>query len=369
MAKANNDTQELLSTEEVEPIVASGGVPQMVRRAAMPVIALTVGLVAGGFAHTFTEQGRLRPPVKPVASAVELKYSANMSGLEMKTRAAVNTALPVPYEGWCGKPGQTAIRCQYPGTCCLGSKGNLCGGPESICAEGNAGVIVCAAGGQGCINDAGASYCCAQGNLCSQNLCQAGPGECFPGEASVTVKNVGAVPLQSLHSGDHVLVKSGDYEPVLGFLHVTGTNEVSNFLSVKHSNGQLRVSPYHVVFTENGDKLATDLVVGDKLLVAENSGVVAREVISVMQSTGSSGMFAPMTPSGTVVVDGVVASNYASYARVWFPHSALHAVFFPVRAFHALGLAPSMEKGTAEGLHPYAASVWHLVGPLATKVF
>merc|ERR1719262_1557751 len=240
-----NDNQELLSTEEGQPILVGDSVPQVTRRAVLPVIALTVGLVAGGVAHSFTEQGRLRPPVKPVASAVELKYSANMSGVQMKTRAAVNTALPVPFEGWCGKPGQTAIRCQYPGTCCLGSKGNLCGGPESICAEGNAGVVVCAAGGQGCINDEGASYCCAQGNLCSQNVCQAGPGECFPGEASVTVKGVGAVPMQSLRSGDEVLGKAGSFEPVLGFLHVTGVNEASNFLSVMHSNGQLRVSPHH----------------------------------------------------------------------------------------------------------------------------
>jgi len=160
---------ELLSTEEGQPIVVGDSVPQMARRAVMPLLALTVGLVAGGVAHSFTEQGRMRPPVKPLASALEVKYSANMSGLQMKTKAAVNSAVPVPYEGWCGKPGQTAIRCQYPGVCCLGSKGNLCGGPESLCFEGNGGVIVCAAGGTGCINDAGASYCCAAGNMCSRN--------------------------------------------------------------------------------------------------------------------------------------------------------------------------------------------------------
>lgn len=230
-------------------------------------------------------------------------------------------------------------------------------------------MVVCAAGGQGCINDAGASYCCAAGNLCSQNVCLAAPGQCFPGESMVTVKGVGAIPMQSLRSGDQVLSKTGAFEPVLGFLHVTGANEVSNFLSVKHSSGQLRVSPHHVVFVENGDKLAIDLVAGDKLYVAEESGVVAREVLSVTQSSGRSGMFAPMTPSGTVVVDGVAASNYASYAHVWFPHCALHSVFFPVRAFHALGLGSSSDIGTTESLHPYAAAVWHLVGPVATKIF
>merc|ERR1712151_738977 len=102
-------------------------------------------------------------------------------------------------------------------------------------------------------------------------------------------------------------------------------------------------------------------------------GVVAREVTSVTQSTGRSGMFAPLTPSGTVVVDDVMASNYASYAHVSFPHCALHAVFFPVRTFHSLGFASllgfSLGAGATESLHPYAASIWHFVGPAATKVF
>merc|ERR1712203_442198 len=120
------------------------------------------------------------------------------------------------------------------------------------------------------------------------------------------------------------LVKSGAFEPVLGFLHVTGEHEVSNFLTVQHSHGEFRVSPHHVVFVETGDKLAADLTTGDKVLVSENSGVVAREVLIMKQSSGNSGMFAPLTPSGTVVVDNVAASNYASYAHVPFPHSALH---------------------------------------------
>jgi len=187
----------------------------------------------------------------------------------------------------------------------------------------------------------------------------------------VTVKGVGAAPMQSLRSGDEVLGKTGAFEPVLGFLHVTATNDASKFLSVKHSNGQLRVSPHHVVFVEGGDKLAVDLVAGDRLLVAEQSGAVPREVVSVTQASGSSGMFAPMTPSGTIVVDNVVASNYASYAHTWFPHCALHTVFFPVRAFHALGFSslPGTSSAMTESLHPYAALIWRSVGPFATKVF
>lgn len=200
---------------------------------------------------------------------------------------------------------------------------------------------------------------------------------CFPGTASVTVKGVGEVPLKDLRSGEHVLVKSGKFEPVLGFLHATEAGSFSKFLTVEHSHGRFDVSPYHVVFVDNTDKLAMDLVPGDKLLLPDNAGGAQREILSVVWNAGRTGMFAPLTPSGTVVVDGIVASNYASYAHVTFPHSAFHGAFFPVRAWHALGLAsvfgdlfgsPSTPP-TTESLHPYASALWTLVGPMATKIF
>jgi hypothetical protein len=176
--------------------------------------------------------------------------------------------------------------------------------------------------------------------------------------------------MKHLKSGDEVLVKNGAFERVLGFLHVTGKDDSSNFLTVKHSHGVLRVSAHHVVFVEGGDKLAVDLSLGDKVLVSEAAGLVPREVLSVVESSGRSGMFAPLTQSGTVVVDGVAASNYASPSHISFPHSGFHAIFFPVRAFHALGLANLFSKDmeSAEHLHPYAAAVWHFVGPVATAV-
>merc|ERR1712232_1176015 len=107
------------------------------------------------------------------------------------------------------------------------------------------------------------------------------------------------------------------------------------------------------------------------VLVMQDSTVVPCKVLSVVQSSGRSGMFAPLTASGTVVVDGVAASNYASYAHVAFPHNALHATFSPVRAFHALDLASLFPKraDAPEHLHPYAAAVWQIVGPMAKKIF
>ena len=48
-------------------------------------------------------------------------------------------------------------------------------------------------------------------------------------------------------------------------------------------------------------------------------------------------MFAPLTSSGTIVVDGVLASNYAgSSATLSSPHGAAHGIAFPLRVYHKL---------------------------------
>merc|ERR1712048_1279518 len=122
------------------------------------------------------------------------------------------------------------------------------------------------------------------------------------------------------------------------------------------------VSPNHIVFLADGtDKLAANLLVGDELLVAQGSGKVS----SIKSAIGNEGMYAPLTASGTIVVDGAVASNYATHSSLtWIPHTAIHAAFFPLRLYHALGLhslyvankradVPSLEAFV--GKHPFVS--------------
>merc|ERR1719436_738055 len=167
--------------------------------------------------------------------------------------------------------------------------------------------------------------------------------------------------MKYLRVDDLVLAQGGLYERVLGFLHVDGLNTATKFLSVMHADGQFRLSANHVVFVEGGDKVAADLETGDKLFVLGTSGVVSKEVVvKITEEVGLDGMFAPLTSSGTIVVDNVVASNYASYSEhVALPHSAIHAAFFPVRVFHLLGLSSFLHSDgktiSSETMHPYAA--------------
>lgn len=161
----------------------------------------------------------------------------------------------------------------------------------------------------------------------------------------------GSVQLKDLSSGDEVLVERTQgqlvYEPVLGFLHaVSGKASTGqHYVTVRHSTGDLRVSASHIVFVvdEDGvsraDKFAADLEVGDQLLAVISSidTIVPSKVLAIRHDAGNDGMYAPLTPTGTLVVDGVVASNYAAPPiSVPLAHSTAHAVLFPVRLYNKL---------------------------------
>ena len=72
------------------------------------------------------------------------------------------------------------------------------------------------------------------------------------------------------------------------------------------------LSASHVVFASNTTKYAGDLVPGDTLLHWD--GVQMKEMeITEIKTRQVSGFWAPLTRSGTLLVDGFLMSCYASY--------------------------------------------------------
>jgi len=220
----------------------------------------------------------------------------------------------------------------------------------------------------GCTTD---SFC-----VSSKCFCPSNPG-CFPGDATVQVQGRGEVKMSSLREGEHVLVRksanSVAFEPVIGFLHsIPANGQADSVLAVVHSRGQVRLSPNHLLFVRDGDshedKLASDVTEGDELLFVDTVETAVPEfsrVLSIREEIGTLGMYAPLTYSGNIVVDGVVASNYASYSSsAWVPHGLFHVLFAPLRAFHALGLGGKASRSDVEDMHPYVewlAAVHHQV--------
>jgi len=214
------------------------------------------------------------------------------------------------------------------------------------------------------------------------------PAQCFPGEAMVEVLGRGATPMANLRLGDQVLtskkVQEGaqlEYEPVLAWIHIAkGTEAI--FTTIRHERGILRASPGHLVFlaTASGfhvDVPAGNVRKGDVLLASTESGLVASKILSVDHDSVSLGMYAPLTHSGTIVVDGVLASIYATPSLdVRLPHWLAHTGLFPVRAFHSLGFAKvsalvrtalfgetdqleATKPEVVDAMHPYFSALYH----------
>merc|ERR1711936_923420 len=131
--------------------------------------------------------------------------------------------------------------------------------------------------------------------------------------------------LDELRQGDSVLVSGDTFEPVLGWLAVSHEQDLE-FLTL-HTNlsRSLRLTGSHVVFTEKAGrpttKYAADIGVGE-VLYHQASG--QRAAVTKISSETSTGYFAPLTASGTIVVDGFLASCYASY-----PHQLAHLALAP----------------------------------------
>eukprot|EP00929_Paragymnodinium_shiwhaense_P059439 TRINITY_DN2976_c0_g1_i16.p4 TRINITY_DN2976_c0_g1~~TRINITY_DN2976_c0_g1_i16.p4 ORF type:complete len:173 (+),score=22.86 TRINITY_DN2976_c0_g1_i16:1198-1716(+) len=156
-------------------------------------------------------------------------------------------------------------------------------------------------------------------------------------------------------------------ERVMGFIHQSGTTNgaVSKFVSVEHAHGEFRATSNHLVtsLTTGDTKSAEDKVVGalrvgDIISIASSAGPVAAPVIAVRADATQHALVAPLTSSGTLLVDQLVASAYASAGGVSLQHSAMHAAFYLLRVPAHLRLG-----SWAMALLPFTR-IGHTNGPL-----
>eukprot|EP00929_Paragymnodinium_shiwhaense_P020832 TRINITY_DN1375_c0_g1_i1.p1 TRINITY_DN1375_c0_g1~~TRINITY_DN1375_c0_g1_i1.p1 ORF type:complete len:418 (+),score=56.63 TRINITY_DN1375_c0_g1_i1:83-1255(+) len=151
------------------------------------------------------------------------------------------------------------------------------------------------------------------------------PPVCFGAESSVQVAGLASPQaLSDLRAGDHVLA-NGAFTAVLGFLHDFAQN--GEVVVVEHARGELRASGNHIVFVDGQDKEVRSVKIGDTLRLFDGS----LSPVVALRHDATSGLRAPLTASGLIDVDGIVASNYANGQGVEVPHAAMHAAFSLVR--------------------------------------
>lgn len=185
---------------------------------------------------------------------------------------------------------------------------------------------------------------------------------CFSSDSTVKLQNGVDLQVRNLKVGDFVQVmtqqgKTGfsevvmfaDYKPEIpNALHV--------LIETKKPAKKITLTPSHLIFTSNStgtrlhSKHAGSVLPGDFLLVSSGDGLVPSQVkrVSLVKRTG---MVAPVTMEGNVIVDGVLSSCYAMITD----HEIAHMVFGPLRLLH--NYTPSSwstgRMNVQQGMHWY----------------
>jgi len=132
----------------------------------------------------------------------------------------------------------------------------------------------------------------------------------------------------------------GTYSKVYGFGHYSPEQNTS-FLQIKTKSSQIEITSNHLIYMHNDEKgvhpvPAGDVKVGDLLVSLEEGSSIEVQSIQKVQRNGA---YTPLTASGDLVVNGLVASNYVM--SDWLDgkisgqvlHWTLHGANQPYRLF------------------------------------
>ena len=200
-------------------------------------------------------------------------------------------------------------------------------------------------------------------------------GGCFSANSTVMTSDGLRVKLSELKVGDSVLSvnsASGELEfsPIILFLD-RDPNEARQFFSVQTESGHsLTLTPTHLIYTsseaDNPETLkavyAKDIREGDFVLVHDGLARLKAVRVTDVEMRVHTGVFAPLTEAGNLVVDNVVASCYA----VIDSQTLAHAAFAPVRwwSYVSGSTATSALSSSANeidsGIHWYARALYSL---------
>lgn len=156
-------------------------------------------------------------------------------------------------------------------------------------------------------------------------------GGCYPGSATIVDIHFQPRKMESLKVGDVVQVVSDKeihYEPVITFIH--RQSEVTHeFLEITTLHGRkiLKITEDHLVFVEKGEQAAAiparDVIIGDTLYVRDDHNVVKKDEVQNIRFVWEKGVYAPVTLSGTILVNDVHTSCYFDVLSHEWSHWAM----------------------------------------------
>jgi len=142
------------------------------------------------------------------------------------------------------------------------------------------------------------------------------PIQCFSGRTQVKVEGRGYVGMGNLKIGDSVLVRNNKYEPVYSFGHKHNSAETEYIQIFTDSSHQpIEISRDHMIFLEGLRSVpASSVEVGDNLIRdgGDPYAPLLAKVVSIKTAVRT-GSYAPFTESGTIVVNGILASCFVAF--------------------------------------------------------
>lgn len=159
-------------------------------------------------------------------------------------------------------------------------------------------------------------------------------GSCF-GDDGIVTNALTQQPMQMRDVGLHDRLVTTVPDDEVWFMH-SSSKPTDTTRLVTSTGSAIELTPAHMIMTSTGMKQAGEVQVGDSLVkqTGELSEVVRKEA-------GKVSVTAPITMSGTIVVDGVVASCYA-YGN----HQVMHTALAPFRLLYSL--SPEMAMFIAQ---------------------
>ena len=155
---------------------------------------------------------------------------------------------------------------------------------------------------------------------------------CFAGHMTVIVRGLTRpVQLKHLKKGDFVLDSNMRFVEVIDWLH---RDEFMNatFHVIEHETGTIWATPDHLIF----DPIIHDFSAASRVTAVETVFVDGTSLVSkVVKSftTETTGVYAPLTTSGTLMVAGVHVSCFTSPTELQIPvtHTMGQLVTLPYR--------------------------------------
>jgi Hint module len=139
------------------------------------------------------------------------------------------------------------------------------------------------------------------------------PSICFSSSATVTVRHKGLSRISDLQVGDQVQTGNG-FAPIYGFAHSDSTTKAvfKQIYTEENAKRPLEISGEHLVFRANEtNPVRADSIRIGHMLATEAAGALVTRIGVVTRS----GLYAPLTTTGTINVDGIVSSCYVSLQK------------------------------------------------------